>query len=98
MALSWIRRMLKNPSRPVARSGRKQPHQGRFAPSLEPLGDRILPAVTAIFIPPAGVLTVLGDAADNTVADLVQALDATAYVGESVALTAQTVARVAPGV
>ena len=31
-------------------------------------------------------------------ADLVQALDATAYVGESVALTAQTVARVAPGV
>jgi len=36
-------------------------------PTVEPLGDRILPAVSAFFVPPAGVLTVLGDAADNSI-------------------------------
>src|SRR5262249_17383536 len=67
MALSWLSRMSKKMSRPVSRSGRKQPNQGRFMPALEPLGDRILPAVTATFVPPAGELTVLGHAADNTI-------------------------------
>src|SRR5262245_28309392 len=67
MALSWMSRMLKKMSRPVSRSARKQPKQGRFVAALESLGDRILPAVTAFFVPPAGLLTVLGDAGNNTI-------------------------------
>src|SRR5262249_41869102 len=50
------------------RTARKQPNQGRFVPSLEALGERILPAVTAFFVPPAGILTVFGDAGDNSIA------------------------------
>ena len=53
MALSWMSRLLKRQSWPVSRSGRKQPDHGRFVPALEPLGDRILPAVTASS-PPGG--------------------------------------------
>jgi Ca2+-binding RTX toxin-like protein len=68
MALSWLRRMWKKTSRPVSGSAQKQLHQGRFLPDLEELGDRILPAVTAFFIPQAGLLTVTGDAGDNTIA------------------------------
>jgi Ca2+-binding RTX toxin-like protein len=40
---------------------------GRFCPSLESLGDRIVPAVTATFNPPAHVLNVFGDSAANTI-------------------------------
>jgi Ca2+-binding RTX toxin-like protein len=36
-------------------------------PDLEPLGDRILPAVTASFVPASGVLTVFGDALNNSI-------------------------------
>jgi len=36
--------------------------------TLEPLENRSLLAVTAIFIPSAGVLTVIGDSLDNTIA------------------------------
>jgi Ca2+-binding RTX toxin-like protein len=68
MSLSWIRRVLKKQSRPIVRSGRKQPNQGRFVPSLESLSDRILPTVSAVFVPGAHILTVTGDAADNTIA------------------------------
>jgi Ca2+-binding RTX toxin-like protein len=67
MTLSWISRVFKKKSRPVSRSGRNQSHQRRFVPELESLGDRILPAVTAVFVPTAGLLTVRGDAADNTI-------------------------------
>ncbi len=39
-----------------------------FSPQVESLGDRVMPAVTALFTPVAGgVLTVVGDAADNTI-------------------------------
>jgi Ca2+-binding RTX toxin-like protein len=38
-----------------------------FAPRLESLGDRVLPAVTATFAPGVGLLTVLGDAGNNTI-------------------------------
>jgi Ca2+-binding RTX toxin-like protein len=38
-----------------------------FFPKLEPLDDRIVPAIIATFIPSTGVLTVLGDNADNTI-------------------------------
>src|SRR5262249_8480027 len=37
----------------------------RAAPSLEGLSERIVPAVTASFIPASGTLTVFGDALDN---------------------------------
>ncbi|HZY85509.1 MAG TPA: hypothetical protein VFE78_11815, partial [Gemmataceae bacterium] len=36
-------------------------------PALEPLGERILPAITASFSPGAGILTVLGDSLNNTI-------------------------------
>ena len=68
MVLSWIRRMLQKKSRPVTRSGRKHPNQGRFLPTLEPLDERILPATTASFSPGAGILSVFGDAGNNTIA------------------------------
>ncbi len=67
MVLSWIRRMLKQKSRPVTRSVRKHPNPGRFVPTLEPLCERILPAVTALFTPTAGLLTIFGDSQNNTI-------------------------------
>src|SRR5207249_3206775 len=67
MALSWMSRMLKKTPRPVSRSGRKQPNPRRFLPALEPLDERILPAITASFSPGTGILTVFGDAGNNTV-------------------------------
>jgi hypothetical protein len=48
--------------RPLSRSGDKKPGQGLFVPSLEALDERILPAITATFLPNVGVLTVFGDA------------------------------------
>jgi Ca2+-binding RTX toxin-like protein len=53
--------------RPTSRSAHKQPSQGRFVPTFEPLDERILPAITASFSAAAGVLTVNGDAGNNTV-------------------------------
>ena len=38
-----------------------------FTPRLEPLGDRIVPAVTASFNPGVGSLSIFGDAANNTI-------------------------------
>src|SRR5262245_14126033 len=61
MAWSWLRRSLKK-SRPV----RKKVEQGRFLPQVESLGERVLPAVTATFA--NGVLTVIGDELDNSLA------------------------------
>jgi Ca2+-binding RTX toxin-like protein len=63
MSKSWLKQMLKRSFRP-ARTRHQRDH---FVPSLEPLGERILPAVTASFIPSAGILSVLGDAQDNTI-------------------------------
>jgi Ca2+-binding RTX toxin-like protein len=59
--------MLKKKSRPVSRSGRKQPKPRRFLPVLEPLGERILPSVTASFAPGVGVLSIFGDSLDNNI-------------------------------
>ncbi len=67
MVLSWISRMLKKKSRPVSRSGRKQPNHRRVVLTLEPLSERILPSVTASFAPGTGVLSVLGDNFDNNI-------------------------------
>src|SRR5262249_13391243 len=61
--------MLKNLGAPLF--GRGQARRGRWPSrlplSLEALGERIAPAVTASFIPGAGVLSVFGDALDNTI-------------------------------
>jgi Ca2+-binding RTX toxin-like protein len=53
----------------LARGTRERGHSGppRFAPRLQSLDPRIVPAVTAAFNANTGVLTVLGDAADNAI-------------------------------
>ena len=61
MAMSLLKRMLKK-FRPASTV-----HYGRFAPTLEPLSERILLSVTASFAPGAGVLSVLGDNQANTI-------------------------------
>src|SRR5262245_23586160 len=81
MVLSWIRRMLTKQCR---RSSR--PPQGRFMPCMEPLGDRMLPSVTASFSSATGVLTVLGD---NQANNIVVSRDAAGHIlvnGGSVAV------------
>src|SRR5262249_44360738 len=77
MVLSWIRRILAKRSRPLSRSGRKRPPQGRFVPRVEPLGDRLLPSVTASFASATGVLTVLGD---NQANNIVVSRDAAGHI------------------
>jgi Ca2+-binding RTX toxin-like protein len=63
MATAWLNRVLKG--KPRRLSG--IPRRVRFLLALEPLNDRILPSVTASFIPAAGVLSVFGDSQDNTI-------------------------------
>jgi Ca2+-binding RTX toxin-like protein len=63
MATSWWKRVLKAKFRP-ARNG---PRRVRPALTLEPLGERVVPAVTAVFTPGAGILSVFGDSADNSI-------------------------------
>src|SRR5689334_20003928 len=57
-----VRRLTRGP-----KPARKTPWQGRFLPALETLGERVLPAVTASFLPSAGILTVFGDAQNNAI-------------------------------
>src|SRR5262245_46119862 len=52
----------------VSRPSRRKIRAGKTWLSLEPLGERVMPAITAIFTPGAGLLTVLGDSANNTIA------------------------------
>ena len=63
MGSEYLRNWLRNrsPRRPIVT---RRP----FAPALESLGDRVVPAVTAFFSPAAGTLSVFGDTADNAVA------------------------------
>lgn len=63
MATSWLKHLWKRNGRPI----RNKPFQGRFLPAVEPLAERVLPTVTASV--PAGmhVLTVHGDATNNTI-------------------------------
>ena len=48
-------------------AGRKARRSVRSLPSLEHLSERITPAVTASFLPGAGVLSIFGDSLDNTI-------------------------------
>jgi Ca2+-binding RTX toxin-like protein len=67
MFRSWIRRLFTKKLWPISRSPGKKPFAGRFVPAVESLDERVAPSVTAIFVQPAGLLTVTGDAADNTI-------------------------------
>src|SRR5262249_10457683 len=49
------------------RPRKKKPWQGRVLLSLEPLAERIAPAITATVSPRAGALSVFGDSLDNTI-------------------------------
>jgi Ca2+-binding RTX toxin-like protein len=63
----WLNRLWKQKSRSAARVRRPKSAPRKFTPAIEGLSERILPAVTASFIPSAGLLTVIGDAQDNTI-------------------------------
>src|SRR5262245_49240305 len=67
MALSWLRRSLKWKSGPAPRTARKQPGYDRFMPGLEPLAERIAPAISASFSPVAHTLSIFGDNLDNRI-------------------------------
>jgi Ca2+-binding RTX toxin-like protein len=65
-----LRAFWKRSTRQSTRAPRPKPNSvwsGRFCPSLETLGDRIVPTVTATFIAPAHILNVFGDSAANTI-------------------------------
>jgi hypothetical protein len=47
---------------------RKKIDRGRFLPKVEPLDERVIPAVTAAFSAAGAILRVIGDAQDNTIA------------------------------
>jgi Ca2+-binding RTX toxin-like protein len=65
MRRSWLNRLLRT-YRPASWQGKK-PWRSRFFPSVEPLSERILPAITASFNQGAGLLSVLGDSQNNTI-------------------------------
>ncbi len=67
MSWTWLSRLLKNNSRSAQRASRKLPIRRSFAPEIESLSERILPAVTATFIPAVGLLSILGDAQNNNI-------------------------------
>ncbi len=64
MLRSFLQSMLRSRSRRCVRS---RPSRRRFVPGQESLEARLAPAVTAVFAPGTGVLTVRGDALDNTI-------------------------------
>jgi Ca2+-binding RTX toxin-like protein len=65
MALSWFLRFCKRKPAPASRPGRPRLGGQTFAPTLEVLADRLVPAITATFN--GAQLVVAGDADDNTI-------------------------------
>ena len=67
MAWSWLTHWFTNKVRPVGGPVRKRVGHGRFRPQVEALAERVIPAVTGTFSAAGAVLSVLGDALNNTV-------------------------------
>jgi Ca2+-binding RTX toxin-like protein len=57
----------KKKTSPITRAHGTRSDRGRVLPGIERLDERILPAITASFSPMTGILTVLGDAGNNTI-------------------------------
>jgi Ca2+-binding RTX toxin-like protein len=62
-----MNRLVTKKARTASRSGRKRPDPGHFRPALEPLDERVLPAVTATFLSAAHLLSIFGDSQNNTI-------------------------------
>ena len=63
--MSTLREFLKLWS--ARRSLNRRPRPARFVSGFETLESRLMPAVTAVFSPGSAVLSVFGDAQDNTI-------------------------------
>src|SRR5262249_60720621 len=68
MVRCWLRSLLKTMARPASRRGGKKLAARRFSPELEPLADRVLPAILAVFTPGAQTLSVFAASPNNTIA------------------------------
>jgi Ca2+-binding RTX toxin-like protein len=77
--MSWLRFPVGRPRRPR-----------RFVPHVEGLDARVVPAVTATFLPTAGTLTVVGDSLDNTIVVSRNAAGGLLVNGGAVAVTGGT--------
>src|SRR6478752_5026861 len=77
--MSWLRFPVGRPRRPR-----------RFVPHVEGLDARVVPAVTATFLPVAGTLTVVGDSLDNTIVVSRNAAGGLLVNGGAVAVTGGT--------
>src|SRR5438105_1233056 len=86
MARSWLKRTLKKKACPARNERRRR----RFVPALEILGERLAPAVTASFVPAAGLLSVFGDNLDNSIVVSRDAAGRILVNGGAVAITGGT--------
>jgi hypothetical protein len=62
--VSWLRTLRRGTN---LGHGRRRNHRQYRTLAIETLRERITPAVTALFSPGLGVLTVFGDSLDNTI-------------------------------
>jgi Ca2+-binding RTX toxin-like protein len=67
MSPSWLHRLITRKFGPVSRTGRNKPRRAQFRPAVESLGERVLPAVTATFLPGTSTLSIFGDARNNRI-------------------------------
>jgi Ca2+-binding RTX toxin-like protein len=67
IAMSWMSWMTKRMFRRAARPIRKPANFGRTVLELLSLDERVMPAVTATFLPSAHTLSVFGDSGNNTI-------------------------------
>src|SRR5215831_2208040 len=71
-------------------SSTREAQPASFDQSFESLETRLMPAVTATFLPSSGVLSVLGDNQDNTIQISRNAAGALLVNGGAVAITGGT--------
>ena len=72
------------------RSSTRKAQPAAFDQGFESLENRLMPAITATFAPDAGILTVLGDAQDNTIVISRDAAGTLQVNGGDVAITGGT--------